>query len=159
MIRAALSERGNPRKKVLIPDSAHGTNPASAVICGYTVETVPSNSDGMTDLDQLRRHMSEDVAAFMLTNPNTLGKFEQSIQQICDIVHDGGGFVYMDGANMNALAGVAQARELWHRRDAFESSQNVFDSARRGRSGRRSGRGDQRARALSSLPSNLSRGR
>jgi len=108
MIRAALSERGNPRKKVLIPDSAHGTNPASAVICGYTVETVPSNSDGMTDLDQLHRHMSDDVAAFMLTNPNTLGKFEQSIQQICDIVHDGGGFVYMDGANMNALAGVAR---------------------------------------------------
>ncbi|HXU09937.1 MAG TPA: aminomethyl-transferring glycine dehydrogenase subunit GcvPB [Blastocatellia bacterium] len=108
MIRAALSERGNPRKTVLIPDSAHGTNPASAVICGYTVETVPSNSDGMTDLDQLHRHMSDDVAAFMLTNPNTLGKFEQSIQQICDIVHDGGGFVYMDGANMNALAGVAR---------------------------------------------------
>jgi len=108
MIRAALSERGNPRKKVLIPDSAHGTNPASAVICGYTVETVPSNSDGMTDLEQLHRHMSDDVAAFMLTNPNTLGKFEQSIQQICDIVHDGGGFVYMDGANMNALAGVAR---------------------------------------------------
>jgi glycine cleavage system P protein (glycine dehydrogenase) subunit 2 len=108
MIRAALSERGNARKKVLIPDSAHGTNPASAVICGYTVETVPSNSDGMTDLDQLRRHMSDDVAAFMLTNPNTLGKFEQSIQRICEIVHDGGGFVYMDGANMNALAGVAR---------------------------------------------------
>jgi len=108
MIRAALSERGNPRKKVLIPDSAHGTNPASAVICGYTVETVPSNPDGMTDLDQLRRHMSGDVAAFMLTNPNTLGKFEQSIQRICEIVHDGGGFVYMDGANMNALAGVAR---------------------------------------------------
>jgi glycine dehydrogenase subunit 2 len=108
MIRAALAERGNPRKKVLIPDSAHGTNPASAVICGYTVETVPSNSDGMTDLDQLRRHMSEDVAAFMLTNPNTLGKFEQSIQSICGIVHDAGGFVYMDGANMNALAGVAK---------------------------------------------------
>jgi glycine dehydrogenase subunit 2 len=108
MIRAALTERGNPRKKVLIPDSAHGTNPASAVICGYTVETVPSRSDGLTDLEELRRHISEDVAALMLTNPNTLGKFERNIQEICGIVHEGGGFVYMDGANMNALAGVAK---------------------------------------------------
>ncbi len=108
MIRAALTERGNPRKKVLIPDSAHGTNPASAVICGYTVETVPSRSDGLTDLEELRRHMNEDVAALMLTNPNTLGKFEQNIREICDIVHERGGFVYMDGANMNALAGIAK---------------------------------------------------
>ena len=108
MIRAALSERGNPRKKVLIPDSAHGTNPASAVVCGYTVETVPSRSDGLTDLEELSRHMNEDVAALMLTNPNTLGKFEQNIRQICEIVHQRGGFVYMDGANMNALAGVAK---------------------------------------------------
>lgn len=108
MIRAALTERGDPRKKVLIPDSAHGTNPASAVICGYTVETVPSRSDGLTDLDELRKHMREDVAALMLTNPNTLGKFEKNIREICGIVHEGGGFVYMDGANMNALAGVAK---------------------------------------------------
>jgi glycine dehydrogenase subunit 2 len=108
MIRAALAERGNPRKKVLIPDSAHGTNPASAVICGYTVETVPSRSDGLTDLDELRRQMSEDVAALMLTNPNTLGKFERNIREICGMVHERGGFVYMDGANMNALAGVAR---------------------------------------------------
>src|SRR5205807_3291452 len=82
MIRAALTERGNPRKKVLIPDSAHGTNPASAVICGYSVETVPSRSNGLTDLEELRRHMNEDVAALMLTNPNTLGKFEQNIREI-----------------------------------------------------------------------------
>ena len=108
MIRAALTDRGNPRKKVLIPDSAHGTNPASAVICGYTVETVPSRADGLTDLQELRHHMTDDVAAFMLTNPNTLGKFEQNIREICDIVHEGGGFVYMDGANMNALAGIAK---------------------------------------------------
>jgi len=107
MIRAALTDRGNPRKKVLIPDSAHGTNPASAALCGYTVETVPSNADGLTDMAGLTRQMNEDVAAFMLTNPNTLGKFEQNIQEICRIVHDRGGFVYMDGANMNALVGVA----------------------------------------------------
>ncbi len=108
MIRAALAERGNPRKKVLIPDSAHGTNPASAVISGYTVETVPSNSDGITDIDKLRGMMNEDVAALMLTNPNTLGKFEQNIEEVCRIVHEQGGFVYMDGANMNALVGVAK---------------------------------------------------
>lgn len=108
MVRAALTERGNPRKKVLIPDSAHGTNPASAVICGYTVETVPSGSDGLTDLQELRSQMGEDVAALMLTNPNTLGKFERNIREICGIVHERGGFVYMDGANMNALAGVAK---------------------------------------------------
>jgi glycine dehydrogenase subunit 2 len=112
MIRAALGERGNPRKRVLIPDSAHGTNPASAVICGYTVETVPSNSEGLTDLDALRRMMNEDVAAFMLTNPNTLGKFERNIEEVCRIVHQGGGFVYMDGANMNALMGVARPADF-----------------------------------------------
>jgi glycine dehydrogenase subunit 2 len=108
MIRAALAERGDPRKKVLIPDSAHGTNPASAIISGYTVETVPSNAEGGTDIEALSRMMNEDVAALMLTNPNTLGKFEQNIQEVCRIVHRGGGFVYMDGANMNALVGVAK---------------------------------------------------
>ncbi len=108
MIRAALTSRGNPRKKVLIPDSAHGTNPASAVICGYTVETIPSREDGTTDLEALRRVMNEDVAALMLTNPNTLGKFEENIEEICRIVHSSGGFVYMDGANMNALVGVTK---------------------------------------------------
>jgi glycine dehydrogenase subunit 2 len=108
VIRAALTDRGNPRKKVLIPDSAHGTNPASAVICGYTVESVPSNAEGGTDVEALRRQMNEGVAALMLTNPNTLGKFEQNIEEVCRIVHEGGGFVYMDGANMNALLGVAK---------------------------------------------------
>jgi len=108
MIRAALTERGNPRKKVLIPDSAHGTNPASAVICGYTVDTVPSNREGGTDMEALARMMNEDVAALMLTNPNTLGKFERNILAICDLVHSRGGFVYMDGANMNALVGVVR---------------------------------------------------
>jgi glycine dehydrogenase subunit 2 len=108
MIRARLAESGNPRKKVLIPDSAHGTNPASAVICGYSVDTVPSNGDGSTDIEALRRMMNRDVAALMLTNPNTLGKFEQNIDEVCRIVHNAGGFVYMDGANMNALVGVAR---------------------------------------------------
>jgi glycine dehydrogenase subunit 2 len=108
MIRAALTERGNPRKKVLIPDSAHGTNPASAVICGYTVDTVPSNREGGTDMEALDRMMNDEVAALMLTNPNTLGKFERNIVEICELVHNRGGFVYMDGANMNALVGVVR---------------------------------------------------
>ena len=112
MIRAALTDRGNPRKKVLIPDSAHGTNPASAVICGYTVETVPTLPDGGTDIDALRRVMDADVAAFMLTNPNTLGKFERNIEEICRILHNDGGYVYMDGANMNALVGVARPADF-----------------------------------------------
>src|SRR5215471_1460207 len=106
MIRSALTDRGNARKKVLIPDSAHGTNPASAAICGYSVETIPSNAEGGTDLEALSRMMNDDVAALMLTNPNTLGKFEKNIERICKMVHDRGGFVYMDGANMNALVGV-----------------------------------------------------
>src|SRR5215471_1169177 len=108
MIRAALKDRGDPRKIVLIPDSAHGTNPASAAISGYSVQAVPSNAEGGTDLAALREEMTEDVAAFMLTNPNTLGKFEQNIEEICRIVHSKGGYVYMDGANMNALVGVAK---------------------------------------------------
>jgi glycine dehydrogenase subunit 2 len=108
MIRAALTERGNARKKVLIPDSAHGTNPASAVICGYTVDTVPSNREGGTDMEALARMMNDDVAALMLTNPNTLGKFERNIVEVCELVHTRGGFVYMDGANMNALVGVVR---------------------------------------------------
>jgi glycine dehydrogenase subunit 2 len=112
MIRAALTARGNPRRKVLIPDSAHGTNPASAVICGYTVETVPTLPDGGTDILALKELMNEDVAAFMLTNPNTLGKFERQIREICSIVHNGGGYVYMDGANMNALVGVARPADF-----------------------------------------------
>jgi glycine dehydrogenase subunit 2 len=112
MIRAALAERGDPRKKVLIPDSAHGTNPASAVICGYAVQTIPSNSEGVIDLEALRRAMDQDVAALMLTNPNTLGKFEPDIEEICRIVHEAGGFVYMDGANMNALMGIVRPADF-----------------------------------------------
>ncbi len=108
MIRAALAARGDARKKVLIPDSAHGTNPASAIVCGYTVETVRSNPQGEISVNALKEVMTEDVAALMLTNPNTLGKFERNIVDVCRIVHERGGMVYMDGANMNALVGVAR---------------------------------------------------
>ena len=108
MIRACLAHRGNPRKKVLIPDSAHGTNPASAVIAGYSVETIKSNQHGCVSLAALESAMTEDVAALMLTNPNTLGIFETQIAQISKIVHQRGGLVYLDGANLNALMGLAR---------------------------------------------------
>jgi glycine dehydrogenase subunit 2 len=106
MIRALLQERGDPRRVILIPDSAHGTNPASARLSGYQVETIASNAEGRMDLDALQKRMGEDLAGVMLTNPNTLGIFENRIDEICRTVHAGGGLVYMDGANMNALVGV-----------------------------------------------------
>jgi glycine dehydrogenase subunit 2 len=105
MVRACLQARGNPRKKILIPDSAHGTNPATAAIAGYAVENIRSNAAGMVDIAALERQMNEDVAALMLTNPNTLGVFEQEIHKIADLMHRKGGLLYMDGANMNALVG------------------------------------------------------
>jgi len=105
LVRAYLQSKGNPRKKILIPDSAHGTNPATAAICGYAVENLKSNAGGMVDIASLEAQMNEDVAALMLTNPNTLGVFEQDIHKIADLVHAKGGLVYMDGANMNALVG------------------------------------------------------
>jgi glycine dehydrogenase subunit 2 len=108
LIRAYLESRGNPRKKVLIPDSAHGTNPASVVISGYTVENIKSNARGQLDTDRLREFVTEDVAALMLTNPTTLGVFEERIVEIAEILHERGALLYMDGANMNALTGVTR---------------------------------------------------
>ena len=105
MVRAYLESRGNPRKKILIPDSAHGTNPATAAMSGYTVENLKSNAAGMLDVASLVAQVNEDVAALMLTNPNTLGVFEQEIHKIADVLHAKGALLYMDGANMNALVG------------------------------------------------------
>jgi len=112
LIRACLEEMGNPRKFVLIPDSAHGTNPSSAHLCGYAVEETKSNEDGTVDLEDLTKRMNEDVAALMLTNPNTLGVFEYDIKKIARIVHAKGGFLYMDGANMNALTGRCRPGDM-----------------------------------------------
>jgi glycine dehydrogenase subunit 2 len=105
IVRAYQQSKGNPRKKILIPDSAHGTNPATAATVGYAVENLKSNAHGMVDVAALGEQMNEDVAALMLTNPNTLGVFEQEIHKIADILHAKGGLLYMDGANMNALVG------------------------------------------------------
>jgi glycine dehydrogenase subunit 2 len=108
LIRAFLEAQGNPRKVVLIPDSAHGTNPATAVIAGYQVQNIKSDARGEIDIAQLRQLVTEDVAALMVTNPNTLGIFEQNIAEAAEILHAKGAFLYMDGANMNALTGVAR---------------------------------------------------
>jgi glycine dehydrogenase subunit 2 len=105
MVRAYHQSKGRPRKKILIPDSAHGTNPATAAMVGYAVENLKSNAQGMVDVEALAAQMNEDVAALMLTNPNTLGVFEQDIHKIAEIMHAKGGLLYMDGANMNALVG------------------------------------------------------
>ncbi|HET9480910.1 MAG TPA: aminomethyl-transferring glycine dehydrogenase subunit GcvPB, partial [Candidatus Polarisedimenticolia bacterium] len=112
MARACLERRGEPRKVILIPDSAHGTNPASAHIAGYTVEEIASNDRGCIDTAALARRMAPDVAALMVTNPNTLGIFEAEIETAARIVHEKGGLVYMDGANMNALVGVVRPGEM-----------------------------------------------
>jgi glycine dehydrogenase subunit 2 len=103
LIRAYLNDKGDKRSVVLIPDSAHGTNPASAHFAGYKIEEIKSGADGCVDMDALKNRMADDVAAIMLTVPNTLGIFEKNIKQICDILHEGGGQVYIDGANLNAL--------------------------------------------------------
>jgi glycine dehydrogenase subunit 2 len=108
LIRAVLEKRGNPRRKILIPDSAHGTNPATAAIAGYVVENVKSTDAGVLDLEALARSVDPDVAALMVTNPNTLGVFEENIVQAAEILHSKGAMLYMDGANMNALVGIAR---------------------------------------------------
>jgi glycine dehydrogenase subunit 2 len=108
LIRALLESRGNPRKKILVPDSAHGTNPATAGIAGYAVQNIRSNDQGMIDLAELSRHVDGDVAALMVTNPNTLGVFEENIAQAAGILHEKGAMIYMDGANMNALVGITR---------------------------------------------------
>src|SRR2546427_2774876 len=106
-------EASSTRRTMLIPDSAHGTNPASAHLSGFTVKTIRSTPEGLTDLDHLRELCAHsDVAGLMLTNPNTLGLFEKNIQEICRIVHEAGGLGYMDGANMNALVGVARPGDM-----------------------------------------------
>jgi len=118
IIRAFIDARDGKdasakRRTMLIPDSAHGTNPASAHLSGFTVKTIRSTAEGLTDLDHLRELCGHgDVAGLMLTNPNTLGLFEKNIQEICRIVHEAGGLVYMDGANMNALVGVARPGDM-----------------------------------------------
>ena len=108
LIRALLQSQGNPRKKLLIPDSAHGTNPATASMAGYTVQNIKSNDRGLVDLHELEKFVDENTAGLMITNPNTIGVFEENIIKVADLMHSKGALVYMDGANMNALVGMAR---------------------------------------------------
>ncbi len=108
LIRGLLESRGDARRVVLIPDSAHGTNPATAAIAGYEVQEIASNRQGMIDTEALRSAVDESTAALMVTNPNTLGIFERDIAEVADLLHERGAQLYMDGANMNALVGVVR---------------------------------------------------
>jgi glycine dehydrogenase subunit 2 len=109
MIMAAYHrDRGNKKSVVLAPDSAHGTNPASAAIAGYRVVTIPSTEQGVMDMDALKRELNDEVAGIMLTSPNTLGLFNSRIHEICDLIHSVDGLAYYDGANLNAIVGKAR---------------------------------------------------
>jgi glycine dehydrogenase subunit 2 len=112
MIHKALEERGESREIVLAPDSAHGTNPATAAFAGYRAVEIPSAEDGTVDMAALDQLMTDKVAAVMLTVPNTLGLFEHHILEISRLVHDRGGFIYVDGANLNAFVGRALAGKM-----------------------------------------------
>ncbi|MBI3014695.1 MAG: aminomethyl-transferring glycine dehydrogenase subunit GcvPB [Candidatus Tectomicrobia bacterium] len=112
LIRACLEDRGERRRKVLIPDSAHGTNPASSALCGFDVVQIASNRQGCLDPEAVARAMTPEVAALMLTNPNTLGIFEENILEIAEIIHRQGGLLYCDGANMNALVGISRPADM-----------------------------------------------
>jgi glycine dehydrogenase subunit 2 len=113
MIMAAYhAKKGNTKTTVLIPDSAHGTNPASAAIAGYKVKAVPSDASGCMDIDKLREMLDDEVAGLMLTCPNTLGLFNPHVDEICDLIHSVDGLVYYDGANLNAIVGKARPGDL-----------------------------------------------
>jgi glycine dehydrogenase subunit 2 len=111
-IRAALEARGDARSVVLVPESAHGTNPATAAFAGYTVENIPATPQGRVDFTALTARLGPDVAAVMITNPNTCGLFERDLKAISDAVHGAGGFVYCDGANFNAIVGRVRPGDL-----------------------------------------------
>lgn len=112
VIRRAIEARGETRRRVLIPDTAHGTNPASCAIAGFKSEPIPTETSGILGAGELARHLDDDVAALMITNPNTLGIFESDISEIARLLHDNGSYLYMDGANMNALIGNARPGDM-----------------------------------------------
>jgi glycine dehydrogenase subunit 2 len=111
-IRAALEARGDAREVVLVPESAHGTNPATAAFANYRVENIPATPEGRVDLAALKARLGPDVAAVMITNPNTCGLFEADLREISDAVHAAGGYVYCDGANFNAIVGKVRPGDL-----------------------------------------------
>ncbi len=112
LMKAYHKNKGRDPKKIIIPDSAHGTNPASIAICGFEVLQLTSNSDGLIDLEELRKVVDDNVAGLMITNPNTLGLFEPQIAEIAAIIHSVDGLMYMDGANLNAIVGIARPADM-----------------------------------------------
>ncbi len=112
MIKAYFEEKDEKRTKIITPDSSHGTNPASSSMCGFETVQIKSNSKGQVDIDELKKVLDKDVAAVMLTIPNTLGIFEEEILEITKLIHENGSLVYMDGANMNALLGVVKPGDM-----------------------------------------------
>ncbi len=110
MIRKYHKAMKNKKRKVIVPDSSHGTNPATSSMCGYETVVVESNKDGLIDLDKLNKAVDSETAAIMLTNPNTLGLFEENILEVAEIIHKNGGLLYYDGANFNPLLGVTTPR-------------------------------------------------
>ena len=114
LIRAYHAERGEleTRREIIIPDSAHGTNPASAIMTGFRTVEVPSGDDGCMDMEALRSVVGEQTAGLMLTNPNTLGIFEDKVSEIAEIIHGVGGLMYYDGANLNAILGKCRPGDM-----------------------------------------------
>lgn len=113
LIRAYHESRGDSKRtKIIVPDSAHGTNPATAVMAGYSTVEIKSTKEGLVDLEALKAVLGDDIAGFMLTNPNTLGIFDKNIKEIADLVHEAGGLLYYDGANMNAIMGHARPGDM-----------------------------------------------
>ena len=111
-IKAALEARGEDRPVILVPESAHGTNPATAAFAGFKVENIPATPQGRVDLEALKARLGPDVAGVMITNPNTCGLFERDMRRISDAVHAAGGYVYCDGANFNAIVGKVRPGDL-----------------------------------------------
>src|SRR5258708_9793742 len=111
-IRAAIAARGETRKRILVPESAHGTNPATAAFAGFTIDEVKGTMDGRVDMIALEGKLAPDVAAIMLTNPNTCGLFERDIRHMADATHKAGAYFYCDGANFNAIAGRVRPGDL-----------------------------------------------
>ena len=112
VMKAHFEDKSEKRKIILIPDSAHGTNPASVTMCGFKTQQVSSDERGNVDIEDLKAKMTHEVVGLMLTNPNTLGLFDENVVEVCDIVHSKGGLVYMDGANMNAIMGIVKPADL-----------------------------------------------
>ena len=148
LMRAYFADRGEDRTEVVIPDTAHGTNPASVAMAGYTLVRVKTDQRGNVDIDDLRGKVGEHTAGLMLTNPSTLGLFEERIVEIAEIFHSAGALLYYDGANLNAVCGISRPGRHGLRHRPLQPAQDVLAAARRRRAGRRPGGGAARPRAV-----------